>query len=93
MDNDLRINGGIDRGEPFTIFINGKPVVAYPGETIATVLLAAGLIKFRNTEISGQPRGMFCGMGLCFDCMVTCNGLANVRACETLTQPGDRVER
>jgi aerobic-type carbon monoxide dehydrogenase small subunit (CoxS/CutS family) len=93
MKKDLRILHGISRGKPFVIQVNGKPVTAYPGETIATVLLAAGMPMFHHTVISGEPRGPFCGMGLCFDCLVTINGMPNVRACQTYAQPGDNVER
>jgi aerobic-type carbon monoxide dehydrogenase small subunit (CoxS/CutS family) len=90
---DLRIQNGITRGLPFQIQVNGHTVTAYPGETIATVLLAAGWPMFRHTALSGAPRGPFCGMGLCFDCLVTLNGTPNVRACLTPAQPGDKVER
>jgi hypothetical protein len=93
MNKTLRITQGITRGQPFTIHMNGQPVLAYPGETIAAAMLAAGWKMFRHTALSGQPRGPFCGMGLCFDCMVTLNGHENVRACVTYAQPGDKVER
>lgn len=93
MENDLRIQRGISRGEPFTILVNGQVVDAYPGETLATVMMAAGWRMFRHTPLSGEPRGVFCGMGVCFDCMVTVNGRENVRACKTFAQPGDIVER
>ena len=93
MDNDLRINKGNERGEPFEIMVNGKPTSAYPGETIATVLLAAGYKLFHHSALSGEPRGMYCGMGLCYDCLVTVNGEKNIRACKTTAHPGDEVER
>jgi len=93
MDNDLRIKHGVVRGQSFQIEVNGKMVTAFPGETIATVLLAAGWQMFRHSALSGEPRGPFCGMGLCFDCLVTVNGQPNVRACVTYAQPGDTVER
>jgi aerobic-type carbon monoxide dehydrogenase small subunit (CoxS/CutS family) len=93
MNDDLRIQRGITRGEAFTIQVNGNPVTAYPGETIAAVLLANGWRIFRHTPLFGEGRGPFCGMGLCFDCMVTLNGQPNVRACVTFAQPGDQVER
>jgi aerobic-type carbon monoxide dehydrogenase small subunit (CoxS/CutS family) len=93
MDSDLRIQNGITRGQPFDIQVNGKQVIAYQGETIATVLLAAGWHMFRHSALSGEPRGMYCGMGLCFDCLVTVNGQPNVRACVTFAQPGDIIER
>jgi predicted molibdopterin-dependent oxidoreductase YjgC len=93
MPGDLRIQTGAIRGQPFQITVNGNAVNAYPGETIAAVLLAEGWQVFRHTELTGEPRGPFCGMGLCFDCLVTVNGQPNVRACVTHVQPGDKVER
>lgn len=93
MSNSLRIQQRVNRGQPFEIQVDGKEVTAYPGETIATVLLAEGWQVFRHTALSGEPRGPFCGMGLCFDCLVTVNGHPNVRACVTQVQPGDTVER
>ena len=93
MSKNLRIQQGVDRGQPFEIHVNGQTVTAYPGETIATVLLAEGWQMFRHTALSGEPRGPFCGMGLCYDCLVTVNGHPNVRACVTHVQPGDKVER
>jgi len=93
MVNDLRIQKGIRRGLPFQIQVDGNVVSAYPGETIAAILLAEGWQAFRHTALSGEPRGLFCGMGLCFDCLVTLNGKQNVRACLTYAQPGDIVER
>lgn len=94
MNNaDLRIQTGVDRGQPFFISVDGQSVSAYPGETLATVLIAAGFRRFRRTLLSGAPRGPYCGMGLCFDCLLTVNGRPNVRACLTLVQPGDDIRR
>ncbi len=93
MENDLRIQRGVTRGQPFTVQVNGQTVNAYPGETLAAVMLASGMRMFRHTMLSGEPRGLFCGMGICFDCMVTVNGRENIRACKTFAQPGDKVER
>jgi len=93
MSQDLRIRNGITRGSPFQIQVDGNSVTAYPGETIAAVLLAEGWQMCGHTLLSGEPRGPFCAMGLCFDCRVTLNGTPNVRACITYAQPGDKVER
>lgn len=68
-------------------------MTAYPGETIATVLIATGHRLIRHTSITGEPRGLNCGMGICFDCLVTVNGRPDLRACITPTHPGDRIER
>jgi predicted molibdopterin-dependent oxidoreductase YjgC len=78
------------RGEPFALDVDGQPVTAYQGETVAAALIAAGYRTFRHTA-HGLPRGLFCGMGVCFDCLVTVDGRPHVRACLTLVQPGMRV--
>ncbi len=75
-----RING-IERETPITIMVNGQPVQAYAGESIAAALMAAGVRAFRRTEATGSPRGFFCGMGACFDCLVTVDGAPNKRGC------------
>jgi predicted molibdopterin-dependent oxidoreductase YjgC len=90
---NFRIQKGISRGPAFHIEIDGQTVTAYPGETIATVLMAAGQRLIRHTSIAGEPRGLYCGMGVCFDCLVTVNGHPNLRACITPAHPGDRIKR
>ncbi len=86
-----RIGSFSERGAPFVVVVDGAPVPAYPGETIAGVLLAAGWRAWRTTR-RGQPRGVFCGIGLCFDCLVTVDGIPNVRACMTQVTQGMVVE-
>ncbi len=74
----------------FTIEVNGRPVPARPGQTVAAALLAAGQRILRHTP-SGAPRSLFCGMGVCFDCLVEIDGLSGVRACVTPARPGMRI--
>jgi aerobic-type carbon monoxide dehydrogenase small subunit (CoxS/CutS family) len=88
----LRLQKGISRGTAFEITVDDHPLTAYPGEMLSTVLLAAGQKTFRFSQTLGEPRGLYCGMGVCFDCLVTVNGRANVRACVTLAQPNDKVD-
>jgi len=83
---------GIERGAPITITVNGQPVQAYAGESIAAALMAAGYRAFRRTEAGGSPRGFFCGMGMCFDCLVTIDGAPNVRSCMAEVQEGCAVQ-
>ena len=78
-------------GEKFEIEVDGKSILAYSGQTIAEALLASGLRVLRVTR-KHAPRGVYCGMGICFDCLVTVNGQPNIRACTTPARPGDRVE-
>jgi len=74
------------------VSVDGAPVQAYPGETVATVLLATDRQTFRHTDHLHTPRGLFCGMGVCFDCLVTIDGQPNVRACMTPVQSGMVIE-
>jgi aerobic-type carbon monoxide dehydrogenase small subunit (CoxS/CutS family) len=79
--------GSLEARQPVTIQVDGEPVQAYAGETVATALLALGLHSFRHTK-KGEPRSLFCGMGICFDCLVTVDGVENVRACMTPVAEG-----
>lgn len=71
---------------------DGKELLGREGEPIAAALMAQGIHIFRHTHKRGEPRGLFCGIGQCSDCMVVLDGVSNVRACTTLLQPGMRVE-
>lgn len=72
------------------IIVDGRAVGADEGASVAATLLAAGRRAWRATP-SGQPRGVFCGIGMCFDCTATIDGVAGVRTCVTTVQPGMRV--
>jgi predicted molibdopterin-dependent oxidoreductase YjgC len=86
-----RVEQGVTRAEPFTFTLDAQLVQAYPGETIAAALLAAGIRTLRRTRKSGAPRGIFCGMGVCFDCLIVVDGRPHLRACLTEAQPGMQV--
>jgi predicted molibdopterin-dependent oxidoreductase YjgC len=74
----------------FDIEVDGRRVPAESGQTVAAVLIAVGVSVFRHTP-GGAPRSVFCGMGVCFDCLITVDGLADQRACITPVRPGMRV--
>ena len=76
--------------QTFTIEVDGQPIPVQRGQTIAAALIASGRRVFRRTQ-NGAPRGIFCGMGVCFDCLVTVNGVTGQRACTTLAEPGMQV--
>ncbi len=67
------------------------PMTARPGQTIGAALLAGGVVSWRVTRSAGRPRGIFCGIGACFDCLVDVNADHCVRACLIPVQHGDRV--
>ncbi len=83
---------GLERGAAVSLTVDGRTVIAYEGETVAAVLLAEGHIATRNTR-SGSPRGVYCGMGVCFDCLVVVDGAPNTRACVTWVREGMDVAR
>ncbi len=89
---ERRVQKGVERGQEFEIVADGEKIIAYEGETIAAILIAAGRRTFRHTPKKGHPRGMYCGIGLCHECMMVINGVPNTRACQTLATPGCRVE-
>ncbi|MDB5785034.1 FAD-dependent oxidoreductase [Caballeronia mineralivorans] len=74
------------------IQFDGETLHARPGETLAATLIAHGIQDFRTTA-SGQPRGVFCGMGVCQDCLVEVDGVANRRACMTKIEKPITVRR
>ena len=84
--------GPVPQSRPLHFTFDGQEIVAYEGETVAAALLAAGRRALRLTDRRGEPRGLFCGMGVCFDCLIQVNGRPNVRACRTLAAEGLRVE-
>jgi D-hydroxyproline dehydrogenase subunit gamma len=86
-----RIDHGVQRPAPVSIDVDGARVDAYPGESLATALLAAGVRVFRRTQ-SREPRGPFCNMGVCFECVIAVDGEEGVRACVTPVRAGMRVE-
>jgi predicted molibdopterin-dependent oxidoreductase YjgC len=84
-----RIDAGVTRTEPLTIEVDGVTTTAYAGESVAAVLLAEGRRAFRST--SAGPRGPFCNMGVCFECVVEVDGVRS-RACMTTVRAGMAVQ-
>ena len=78
----------VERGQQISVSVDGQLVIAFEGESVAGVLLAQGIRTFRHTAKTGQGRGLYCGMGICYDCLVTVDGVANVRACMTPVAQG-----
>jgi sarcosine oxidase subunit alpha len=73
------------------IVADGKPIRAERGSTLASALLNAQHHAFRRS-VSGEPRSPLCGMGICYECRVTVDGVAHQRACMIVVEPGMRVD-
>ena len=90
-ENNLRINR-VKRREEVTILVNGKPIVAYSGEMLLAALITEGYRSLRRSPVDNNPRGGFCGMGICRECLVSVDGVPGIRACMTTVKDGMEVE-
>ena len=68
---------------------DGRRIHHRPGQTVGAALVEHDILAWRTTRHDGRPRGLFCGIGVCFDCLVTVDGIPNQRACVVLA---DEVE-
>lgn len=80
------------RGSTLTVSIDGQRVEVQAGDTVAAALLAAGFDHCRTTPVSGAPRAPYCMMGVCFECLVTVDGVGNRQGCLISVQEGMRIE-
>lgn len=87
----LRIDNDRQAPELISLTVDGQLIQAYPGETLAAALYAAGIRSWRISR-QGERRGLLCGMGICYDCLLTVNGVKNLRACQELVKTGQVVE-
>lgn len=76
-------------GEAFAF--DGAPVPFRPGQSVGAALAASGITAWRTTRGAAEPRGLFCGIGVCYDCLLTVDGLRSQRACVTPAGTGQDV--
>lgn len=81
-----------DRGKKVTFLFNGKKIDAYENETVASALTAAGINVLSRSIKYNRPRGFFCGIGKCSSCLMTVDGVPNVKTCVTPVKNGMVVE-
>lgn len=79
-------------GDTVTFTIDGRRAQALAGDSVAAALLLAGLDHCRTTAVSGARRAPYCMMGVCFECLVSIDGVGNRQACLIAVQEGMRVE-
>lgn len=75
------------------IGVDGQEVEVPAGVSLAAALFYLEAIPVRETLLSGSPRAPFCMMGVCFECLVEVDGIANQRACQVTVRPGMQVRR
>lgn len=83
--------GEIEKGELIEFTMDGKIINGYEGEPISAALKVAGIMVHRHTK-NHSPRGVFCAIGRCTDCVMVVNGKSNVRTCITPLEKGMKVE-
>jgi len=84
--------GTFEKGPRVQFTFDGKTMEGFEGEPIAIALRANGVLIHRYTIKRQEPRGMFCAIGRCTDCIMVVDGLPNVRTCITPLRSGMRVE-
>ena len=89
-ETDLRIEHGVSRGSPVLLYFEGEPVSAFAGESVAVALFAAGVRRLRASPGERAPRGLFCGIGICQECVVVVEG-RTVPSCLLAVRDGMRV--
>lgn len=83
----VRIVDAVERGDRVEFRFDGMPVHAHAGESIAAALFAAGVRELRSSPRTGSPRGMFCLMGVCQECVVVVDG-RRAPACQEIVSAG-----
>ena len=73
-------------------YFNDQEVIGLSGQSVGAALLANGDRILRQTRFNEKGRGVFCGIGVCFDCLVVIDGITNQRACITEIKSGMRVQ-
>ncbi|MDE1187720.1 MAG: FAD-dependent oxidoreductase [Pantoea sp.] len=88
---ELKSPNIIPASKTLTIWFDGKAVQALSGETIAAALARQNIVTIRETD-QGDKRGLWCGMGACYECVVQVDGKGSQRSCMTLVQDGMQVQ-
>lgn len=78
--------------DAFQVAVDGEMIIAYPGESVAAVLMLAGRRTFTQSSRYNLSRTLFCGMGICHQCLVTVDGVRDMRACMTAVQPNMQIQ-
>jgi sarcosine oxidase subunit alpha len=81
-----------ETGATLTFKVDGREIRARIGDTVAAAMLAAGIDHCRTTPVSGAPRAPYCLMGVCFECLVTIDGVGSRQGCLAPVREGMQVE-
>lgn len=79
-------------GTPVSFTLDGRAAEGREGDTVASALLGAGVETCRSSAVGGEPRAPYCLMGVCFECLVTIDGVGNRQGCLVALRPGMAVD-
>ena len=79
--------------ETVSIIFEGDNIDVEKGQTVASALLVEANTVFRSSVVSGQPRGPYCMMGVCFECLIEIDGIPNQRACMIPVREAMKIKR
>jgi D-hydroxyproline dehydrogenase subunit gamma len=82
-----------DAQSAITVHIDGEPMQAVRGESVAAIMLRQPAIWVRTTPLSQAKRAPYCMMGVCFDCLAIVDGTASVQTCMVQAADGMRIDR
>ena len=81
-------------GQPdITVYVDDAPCPAVAGDSVSSLLLTSGNVAHRCAVVGGAPRGAYCMMGVCFECLVEVDGQPYQRGCMTPMAQGMRIRR
>lgn len=89
---DHPILGKLENKREVHFLLDGKAYKGLEGEMIAAALLANNIKIHRYTKHNHSPRGIYCGIGRCTDCIMMVDGIPNVRTCVTPLKDGMIIE-
>ena len=81
-----------DAGAAIEVTLDGRSARVRAGDTVAAALLSAGVLASRVADVSGAPRAPYCMMGVCFECLVTVDGVGNRQGCLVPVREGMAIE-
>ncbi len=81
-----------EKASTLVLKVDGREIRACAGDTVAAALLAAGIKHTRTSPVSGTPRAPYCMMGVCFECLMTIDGVGSRQACLVPVRDGMTVE-
>ena len=91
MTNHPVLNAAGDGRKKINITVDGRPLDVLEDEILAAALWANGFISLGHNPSNGSHRGMYCGIGHCYECRVTIDGMEDIRSCLIRVREGMRV--